>query len=77
MKVELLAPAGNRAKLNTALYFGADAAYVGGKAFSQRSFADNFVLPELGSPILSALRRLSMGPLATSTPAPAACVPTR
>ena len=42
MKVELLAPAGNRAKLNTALYFGADAAYVGGKAFSLRSFADNF-----------------------------------
>lgn len=41
-KVELLAPAGNRAKLNTALYFGADAAYIGGKNFSLRSFADNF-----------------------------------
>lgn len=40
--VELLAPAGNRAKLDTALYFGADAAYVGGKNFSLRSFADNF-----------------------------------
>lgn len=45
--VELLAPAGNRAKLNTALYFGADAAYVGGKSFSLRSFADNFSMEEL------------------------------
>lgn len=51
MKVELLAPAGNRAKLNTALYFGADAAYVGGKAFSLRSFADNFGGEELASAI--------------------------
>ena len=47
MKVELLAPAGNRAKLNTALYFGADAAYLGGKEFSLRSFADNFTREEL------------------------------
>ena len=39
---ELLAPAGNFAKLKTAFYFGADAAYVGGKNFSLRSFADNF-----------------------------------
>ena len=51
MNVELLAPAGNRAKLNTALYFGADAAYVGGKAFSLRSFADNFSYEELESAI--------------------------
>lgn len=51
MKVELLAPAGNRAKLNTALYFGADAAYVGGKNFSLRSFADNFDAQELESAI--------------------------
>lgn len=42
MKVELLAPAGNFEKLKTAFYFGADAAYVGGKAFSLRSFAENF-----------------------------------
>ncbi len=42
MNVELLAPAGNRAKLNTAFYFGADAVYCGGKNFSLRSFADNF-----------------------------------
>ena len=51
MKVELLAPAGNRAKLNAALYFGADAAYVGGKNFSLRSFADNFGEDELADAI--------------------------
>ncbi len=47
MKVELLAPAGNLSKLKTALYFGADAVYVGGKDFSLRSFADNFTREEL------------------------------
>ncbi len=47
MKVELLAPAGNYNKLKTAFYFGADAAYIGGKAFSLRSFADNFDGEEL------------------------------
>ena len=41
-KVELLAPAGDFSKLKTGLYFGADAVYVGGKAFSLRSFAGNF-----------------------------------
>ncbi len=45
--VELLAPAGNFSKLKTAFYFGADAAYVGGKEFSLRSFADNFTREEL------------------------------
>lgn len=47
MKVELLAPAGNFNKLKTAFYFGADAAYIGGKSFSLRSFADNFDEAEL------------------------------
>lgn len=42
MKVELLAPAGNFDKLKCALYFGADAVYVGGKDFSLRAFAANF-----------------------------------
>lgn len=51
MKAELLAPAGNRSKLNCALYFGADAAYVGGKNFSLRSFADNFSGEELASAV--------------------------
>ena len=45
--IELLAPAGNFEKLKTALYFGADAVYLGGKQFSLRSFADNFSNEEL------------------------------
>ena len=51
MKAELLAPAGSFAKLKTALHFGADAAYVGGKQFSLRTFADNFTLDELKSAV--------------------------
>ena len=41
-KVELLAPAGNYSKFKTALYFGADAVYIGGKDFSLLSFSYNF-----------------------------------
>ena len=41
-KIELLSPAGDMNKLKTALYFGADAVYVGGKAFSLRALAGNF-----------------------------------
>ncbi len=51
MKPELLAPAGSYEKLKTALYFGADAAYVGGKQFSLRTFADNFTADELRSAV--------------------------
>ena len=51
MKVELLAPAGSFSKLKTAFYFGADAAYIGGKDFSLRSFADNFTRDELASAV--------------------------
>ena len=47
MNVELLAPAGNFEKLKTALYFGADAVYLGGKQFSLRTFADNFTSEQL------------------------------
>lgn len=46
-KIELLAPAGNFEKLKTALYFGADAVYVGGKSFSLRAFSNNFTNEEL------------------------------
>lgn len=45
--VELLAPAGNLKKLKLAFYYGADAVYCGGKAFSLRTFADNFTDEEL------------------------------
>lgn len=51
MNVELLAPSGNFSKLKTALYFGADAAYVGGKEFSLRSFAGNFTRDELAEAV--------------------------
>ena len=47
MKIELLAPAGNFSKLKTAIYYGADAVYLGGKNFSLRAFSDNFTEKEL------------------------------
>lgn len=45
--LELLMPAGNLKKLKTAFHFGADAVYLGGKAFSLRAFADNFTEDEI------------------------------
>ena len=42
MTVELLAPAGSMECLETAFYFGADAAYVAGSSFGLRAFAPNF-----------------------------------
>ena len=45
--VELLAPAGTYECLETAFYFGADAAYLAGKTFGLRAFADNFSDEEL------------------------------
>lgn len=41
-KPELLAPAGNLEKLKMALIYGADAVFLGGKAFGLRAFSDNF-----------------------------------
>ena len=46
-KVELLAPAGNLEKLETAIHFGADAVYLASKNFSLRNFSDNFSDEEL------------------------------
>ncbi|MBE7078852.1 MAG: U32 family peptidase [Clostridiales bacterium] len=57
MDVELLAPAGNFSKLKTALHFGADAVYVGGKQFSLRTFADNFTEEELRAAVSFAHER--------------------
>ncbi len=46
-KIELLSPAGDMTKLKTALYFGADAVYIGGKQFSLRALAGNFSNEEI------------------------------
>ncbi len=45
--IELLAPAGDMEKLETALDFGADAVYVGGREFGLRAQAGNFDLAAL------------------------------
>ncbi len=42
MKIELLAPAGDKEKLETAFYFGADACYFAGKKWGLRAFSENF-----------------------------------
>ncbi len=48
MKIpELLAPAGNFEKLETALHYGADAVYMGISGLSLRAKADNFTFREL------------------------------
>ena len=41
-KIELLAPAGDRERLEMAVAYGADAVYLAGTAFGMRSFAGNF-----------------------------------
>lgn len=46
-KPELLAPAGDLEKLKIALLYGADAVFIGGKAFSLRSRASNFDLSDI------------------------------
>jgi U32 family peptidase len=46
-KPELLAPAGNMEKLKVAVRYGADAVYLGGKAFGLRNLAGNFTVDEL------------------------------
>ncbi|MEZ4484658.1 MAG: peptidase U32 family protein [Syntrophotaleaceae bacterium] len=44
---ELLAPAGDLEKLETALAYGADAVYLGGERFGLRALAGNFSLEQL------------------------------
>ena len=46
-KIELLAPAGDFTRLKTAFYFGADAAYIGGKEFGLRAKSGNFSEDEI------------------------------
>ena len=49
--MELLSPAGNMEKLETALHFGADAVYLSGKKFGLRAAADNFDGEELAAAV--------------------------
>lgn len=56
-KVELLAPAGNFSKLKTAIYYGADAVYIGGKNFSLRALSDNFTDDEIADAVMYAHAR--------------------
>ena len=46
-QIELLAPAGSLDKCKMALRYGADAVYLGGKAFGLRAFAANFSMEEI------------------------------
>lgn len=46
---ELLAPAGNRERLDVALRYGADAVYCGGRKLGLRAFAENFDMEELAA----------------------------
>lgn len=48
---ELLAPAGSFEKMVTAIHYGADAVYCGGKKFSLRAHAANFSEQELGKAV--------------------------
>lgn len=47
MNFEILAPAGDKQKLETAFYFGADACYFAGKRWGLRAFSDNFEKDEM------------------------------
>ena len=46
-RIELLAPAGDLEKCKTAILYGADAVYLGGKKFSLRSRASNFDIEDI------------------------------
>ena len=53
-KPELVMPAGDLEKLQTALLFGADAVYAGGKEFSLRAHAGNLTLQEINEGLIFA-----------------------
>ena len=48
---ELLAPAGDMAKLKLAIMYGADAVYLGGKRFGMRQAPGNFDYDEMADAI--------------------------
>lgn len=53
-KPELLSPAGNYEKMETAFHYGADAVYMGGELFNLRALADNFTNEQMSSAVLYA-----------------------
>lgn len=53
-KPELLAPAGNLARLKVAIRFGADAVFIGGKDFSLRANAKNFSIEDMAEGVVFA-----------------------
>lgn len=53
-RCELLAPAGSLEKLKTAIHYGADAVYLGGKEFSLRAHATNFSRQDMLEAVLFA-----------------------
>ncbi|MDO4378502.1 MAG: U32 family peptidase [Erysipelotrichia bacterium] len=57
MPVELLAPAGDLARLKIAVQYGADAVYLGGKQFSLRARASNFSLQDINEAVEYAHKR--------------------
>ena len=50
-KIELLAPAKDLEKAKTAIRYGADAVYIGGKSFSLRSRASNFGMEDIAEAV--------------------------
>ena len=46
-RIELLAPAGDLKRAQTAVLYGADAVYLGGMKFSLRSRASNFTMDDI------------------------------
>ena len=50
-KIELLAPAGSWEALEAAVNAGADAVYMGGKAFGARAYASNFDEEEMAKAV--------------------------
>lgn len=53
-KLELLAPVGDRERLETAVYFGCDAVYMAGKKFGLRAFSNNFEEDEIKDAVIFA-----------------------
>ena len=67
--IELLAPAGSWEALEAAVNAGADAVYMGGKAFGARQYASNFDREEMAKAALISSRLSSRATTVRSMPA--------